>query len=62
MAIGQKIADGQGKYRPRLKCDDFKGKVTVGGYLCQVDIRWPDGAERHEVEVRRADVVKATSA
>jgi len=48
-AVGAKIADGHGVYRPKLKADDFKGIIIISGYAYKVSLRWPDGAEAHEI-------------
>jgi hypothetical protein len=48
-AVGAKIAAGHGVYRPKLKADDFKGTVIINGYAYKVSLRWPNGAEAHEI-------------
>ena len=47
--VGNLIAKGAGKYRPRLHADDFHGRVIIQGQAYYVRLRWPDGAEVHEV-------------
>ena len=47
---GALIADGQGTYRPRLKADDFAGRIVIQGSAYRVRLRWPNGAEAHEID------------
>jgi hypothetical protein len=52
--VGALIAVGCGKYRPRIKADDFSGRVVIQGSAYRVKLRWPDGSGVHEIspEVR----------
>ena len=47
--VGELIAEGCGYYRPRVKADDFAGRVVIDGSAYYVKLRWPDGAECHEI-------------
>lgn len=47
--VGELIAKGRGHHRPRLKADDFVGTVVIDGSAYYVKLRWPDGAECHEI-------------
>lgn len=43
--IGQLIAEGSTMARrlPRLKADEFKGRIVIQGSAYMVSMRWPDG-------------------
>jgi hypothetical protein len=47
--VGMLIADGHSKYLPRIKADDFSGRIVIQGKAYRVKLRWPDGSEVHEV-------------
>ena len=47
--VGALIANGHGNYRPRIKADDFSSRVVIEGSAYFVKLRWPDGAEYHEI-------------
>lgn len=48
--VGALIAEGHGDYRPRIKANDFCGRIVIQGSAYRVRLRWPDGAEVHDVQ------------
>lgn len=47
--VGDLISIGRGVYRPRIKANDFSGRVVIDGSAYSVKLRWPNGASYHEI-------------